>query len=68
MAMLEDVNNSTSNEQQQQSVAVGTSPVDNNGGSGGFPFEHRLPHTRLPDFWPHAPAMWFARVELKQSN
>jgi hypothetical protein len=63
MATLEDVNNG--NEQQQQSVAVGTQAADNGGGSGGFPFEQRTPHTRLPDFWPHAPAMWFARVECR---
>jgi hypothetical protein len=22
-------------------------------------------HTRLPDFWPHAPGMWFSRAECR---
>jgi hypothetical protein len=61
MATLEDVNNGS--EQQQQSVAVGT--ADNAGGSGGVLFEQHLLPTRLPYFWPHAPAMWFARVECR---
>jgi hypothetical protein len=63
LATVEVVNDSIGNE--QQSAAAGTPDVDNNGGNGGFPFEHCLPHTRLPDFWLHAPAMWFARVECR---
>lgn len=25
----------------------------------------RTPRVKLPDFWPHAPAIWFARAELR---
>ena len=25
----------------------------------------RAPRVKLPDFWPHAPAIWFARAELR---